>query len=105
MSKAASLKLYTEGRWEIDGRQLRYEAGNDICLATLRILKEYAADCESEHFVCIHTEDDGDLALVKALIEREEKIIAGELDPYAGELNTQARWLHEVADLLPRLWD
>lgn len=99
------MRAYLKGRQKIEGRQLRYEAGNDICLATLQILKEYAADCESEYFVCIHTEDDGDLALVKALIEREEKIVAGEWDLYAGELSTQARWLHEVADLLPRLWD
>ena len=93
---------YLKGRWKINGRRLRYEAGLDICLATLQILREYAMDCESPWFACIHGED---LAKVRALIERGEHIQRDDDPEVMSDLPLWKDWLHEVADLLPRLWD
>lgn len=114
MSESASTPMtqaeYLAGRWKIgeQRRRLRYEAGIDLCLAALRILKEYAADCESEHFVAVHDED---LPKVRALIEKGERIERNE-EPYPlddnfgpGDLPQWRMWLREVADLVPFLWD
>lgn len=95
--RAARKEAYLAGRWEINGRRLRFEAGLDICFAALRILEEYAADCESEFFVCIHEDD---LEQVRDLITRWQAYEGG--DP---EMAWHTAWLKDVADLLPRLWD
>ena len=104
MATAAALekRQHLKGRWKIEGRQLRYEAGADICHATLQILKEYVADCESEYFCAVH---DTDLPQVKVLIERGEAIIRGDYDLEPGDLPAWATWLRSVANLIPYLWD
>jgi hypothetical protein len=70
-------------------------------LATLGILKEYAADCEGPYFACVH---DDDLVVVQGLIADLERINAPD-NVDTNELESIAAWLHRVADILPRLWD
>lgn len=94
--RIARREEYLAGRREIEGRRLRFEAGLDICFATLEILEEYAADCESEWFACIHEED---LVKVRDLIARWRAYEGGDEDGW------HTAWLKDVADLLPRLWD
>lgn len=94
--RGARKEAYLAGRWEISGRRLRFEAGLDICVATVRILEEFVADCDSEFFVCIH-EDDRAKAI--DLITRWQR---RDDDPEPGWYTA---WLKDVADLLPHLWD
>lgn len=94
-------EAYLAGRWVIDGRRLRYEAGADIGLAVLTILKEYVADCEGPYFIAVHPELDQ----VKVLVERGEQIDRGEVDIVPGDLPAWGVWLRSVATLLPTLWD
>jgi hypothetical protein len=99
---AQEREAYLAGRIAYDGdRRLRYEAGWDIALATLGILKEYAADCEGPYFACVH---DDDLVVVQGLIADLERINAPD-NVDTNELESIAAWLHRVADILPRLWD
>lgn len=97
MTKREHLK----GRWTISGRKLRHEAGTDICLATLKILKEYVSDCESEYFVAVHEELDQ----VRILVDLGEQIERGEVDIVPGDLPAWAIWLRSVATIVPFLWD
>lgn len=101
------LDKHIEGRVLYDPedprRRLRYEAGWDICQATLTILREYALDCESEFFMGGHDED---LPQVRALIADfealEKRVDKGEENE---ELTRLQEWLHRVANLVPYLWD
>lgn len=97
-------ELYLAGRWEIDGRRLRYEAGSDICLAALQILVEFLADTQSPYFACVHPQENIDQ--VVGLIARAREIIR--LESECAEVNDMDLWpvwLKDVADILPRLWD
>lgn len=93
---------YLSGRWEIDGRRLRYEAGSDICHATLQILVEFLADTQSPYFVCVHPQENIDR--VVDLIARGRDIVKDD-DPNQGDMDRWPAWLKDVADILPRLWD
>ena len=92
-------RWYLRGRQAIQGRLSRYEAGTDIALSTLRILREFEQDAHSPYFMGDHA-CDGTLVAVRALIEQGEY-----LDRDDAELDDWAQWLRDVADVLPRLWD
>lgn len=94
--RAVRKEAHLAGRWEISGRRLRFEAGLDICVATVRILEEFVADCDSEFFVCVHEDDRAKaIDLITRWQSRDD-------DPEPGWYTA---WLKDVADMLPHLWD
>jgi hypothetical protein len=92
-------RWYLRGRWKINGRRSRYEAGSDICLAALQILREFEQDAHSLYFMGDH-EQSGTVYDVRNLINKGERI-----DYHSGDLDEWIPWLKEVADTLPQLWD
>jgi hypothetical protein len=89
---AKPTREYLKGRRSIDGRKLRYAACIDILIVVHRILTEYVEDCESPYFHCEHPE----LLRVKGLLR-----------PDVTDMNTleMGKWLSQVAEILPTLWD
>lgn len=87
-------------RVPVEGRTVRYDAGIDICLLTLQILKEFVEDDRSGPFMCVH---DDILPTLDALIERGDRINSADFD--GDELEAWSFWLRDVSFLIPRLWD